>query len=295
MSTRAPAVAGMFYPGSFEDCQAAIKSLLASLPERADPGGWAPLGGIVPHAGWRFSGAVAAEVLRALMSPETPETIVLFGAVHRVLPHSPGCLWPGATWHTPLGDADLDEPLASALLKDTYLFLSDDAPHAEEHSIEVHLPIIRHLSPSVRVLPVIVPPIDAAVEVGEAVAQCAARLGRRAVFVGSTDLTHYGPRYGFTPRGSGPEGLAWAKKVNDRRMLDLIERLEADKIVPEAAEHHNACGGGAVAATIAACRSAGARQARVLRHTTSSEVAGGLFGMMEDSVGYAGVVFGNTA
>ena len=121
------------------------------------------------------------------------------------------------------------------------------------------MPIIQHLAPEAKLLPVIVPPSASAPAVGEAVAEQVEALGRKAVFLGSTDLTHYGPRYRFTPMGSGPEALRWAKEVNDRRVLDLVVGLQADKVVPEAIENHNACGSGAVAATIRACTGDGCR------------------------------------
>ena len=136
-----------------------------------------------------------------------------------------------------------------------------------------------------------VPPMASAHEVGHAVAKQAQAIGRKAVFLGSTDLTHYGPRYQFTPKGVGAKPLQWAKEVNDRRVLDVMTDLQADKVVPEAAQHHNACGSGAVAAAIRACQTRGADQAHLLRHTTSNEVAGGRYGEMADAVGYAGVIF----
>jgi AmmeMemoRadiSam system protein B len=107
--------------------------------------------------------------------------------------------------------------------------------------------------------------------------------------VGSTDLTHYGPSYGMVGKGRGREGITWAKEVNDRKMIELILSFQTDRIIPEAAEHHNACGAGAVAATVSAAQRLGAREGILLAHTTSAEVMGSLD--TEDSVGYAGVVF----
>jgi len=155
----------------------------------------------------------------------------------------------------------------------------------------VQLPFIQHAAPSAKLLPIIVPPSASAPDAGRAVAERAKALRRGAVFVGSTDLTHYGPRYRFTPMGSGPDALRWAKEVNDRRLLDLVVSLKTGEVVAEALEHHNACGSGAVAAAMAACVAMGADRAQVLRHTTSNEVAHGRFGEMADAVGYSGVVF----
>jgi len=112
-----------------------------------------------------------------------------------------------------------------------------------------------------------------------------------ASVVGSTDLTHYGPQYGFTPGGVGSTGLEWAKD-NDRRVLKLIESMRADQIVEETASRMNACGGGAIAATIAAASAMGATRGICLEYTTSAEImAAKQLGRSDDAVGYASVVF----
>jgi AmmeMemoRadiSam system protein B len=301
MELRNPAVAGHFYPDSSKDCREEIEALLSSSPRGQTAAGlpapWPedtqPVGGIVPHAGWVCSGAVAGQVLRFLLAgPDAgrPETIVLFGAAHRPV-SAMAALFGRGTWETPLGPMDIDQDLASAILGACDEVEDDPDAHRSEHSIEVQLPIIRYLAPEARILPILVPHLAPAPAVGRVVAEQAGLVGRRVAFVGSTDLTHYGPRYGFLPKGSGPQGLSWAKDVNDRRMLDLICRMDADQVGPEARQHQNACGSGAVAATIAACRRTGAIRGLVLRHTTSAEVLGGRFGPMSDAVGYAGVVF----
>ena len=110
--------------------------------------------------------------------------------------------------------------------------------------------------------------------------------------VGTTDLTHYGPRYGFTPKGVDAEAMAWAKNDNDRRFIDLVLEMKAGELVPEAATHRNACNSGAAAATISAVKALGATTGVLLEHTTSREVLGGEMSSGEpDSVGYAGFVF----
>jgi AmmeMemoRadiSam system protein B len=112
-------------------------------------------------------------------------------------------------------------------------------------------------------------------------------------YIGSTDLTHYGPNYGFLPEGIGQQGLAWAKDVNDRRLIELMRLMKAEEIVREASEHRNACGSGAIAATLAACKLAGAQQGVLLDHVSSQEVARSMqYPASDDAVGYAGMVFG---
>src|SRR5262249_5061403 len=142
------------------------------------------------------------------------------------------------------------------------------------------------------ILPVEVPLVESSVEVGIATARRARVLGLSAVFLASSDLTHYGPNYEFAPAGVGLKGLAWAKE-NDRRLLGRVERMEIENIVSAVREEFNACGGGAIAAMLAACRELGASRAKLLRHTNSFEVLSELSDRERDNaVGYAAVVVG---
>jgi AmmeMemoRadiSam system protein B len=195
-------------------------------------------------------------------------------------------------WQTPLGTVEIDERLADRICSQTNLVQVDAYAHENEHSIEVQIPFIQHLFSQARIVPIVVPPLGNAHEVGQAVARTVQTYEADVLFVGSTDLTHYGPRYQFTPKGIGPDSLRWSKDENDRRLIDLIVAMRADQIVSEVQTHQNACGAGAIAATVAACGQIGASQAVVLEHTTSAEVLGEQFGPMGDSVGYAGIVFG---
>jgi len=289
MSHRTPAVAGHFYPASQKQCRAEVAEYLGAARTRT-PAAGCPLAGIVPHAGWVCSGAVAAEVIQAVGQDPAIETFVVFGAVHRVR-GSKASVDPEGGWLTPLGEIAIDEELASAVLAASPLLAADPHSHVPEHSIEVQVPFIQQVCPSARLLPILVPPSDQASEVGRIVADQTQIVGRKVVFLGSTDLTHYGPRYYFTPQGAGRPGLTWAKDVNDRRMIELCLKLAAEEIVPEADRNHNACGSGALAAMIAAARQRGATQARLCRHTTSAEVLHEKLGPMTDSVGYAGILF----
>lgn len=295
MSPRMPAVAGQFYPASPDDCRAQAAACLGARPMDGEPVALPSevhlVGGIVPHAGWICSGAVAGEVVSRLAARQETDTFVIFGAAHRRIGPQ-AAVYARGGWDTPLGTAAVDEELAAAITTAGAPLQANADAHEDEHSIEVQVPLIQGASPGTRILPIVVPPMPGSPEVGRAVARAAERLGRRVVFLGSTDLTHYGPWYHFTPHGAGEEGVRWAKEVNDRRMLDLMVRMEAERIVPEAAASRNACGAGAVAATVAAAREAGATAGYLLRHTNSNETLRGRQRDTDNAVGYAGVVFG---
>ena len=286
MTTREPRWAGVFYGAEEASCRREIDDCVRQAGSAKVSSTWL-LGGIVPHAGWVYSGSVAAAVF-SVLARRRPETVVLFGAVHRVIGPT-AAVFDQGSWQTPLGDVEIDGELAAEVAQATGLIATNRQVHLEEHSIEVQVPFVRQLIPGARIVPIMVPPTPRACDVGGAVAEAIRRLGRVAVIVGSTDLTHYGPRFSFTPQGSGQQGLQWAKEVNDRRMIDRILDLESGQIVAESVEHRNACGGGAIAATVAACERLGATDATLLRHTTSRETAG--HSDATDAVGYAGIVF----
>jgi AmmeMemoRadiSam system protein B len=112
------------------------------------------------------------------------------------------------------------------------------------------------------------------------------------VAIGSTDLTHYGPRYGFTPMGVGAEALHWASEVNDRQFIDLALALEPKRLLANALENGNACGPGAAAAVVTAAQRLGAKKGVLLGHTNSNEIMLREMGTASrDSVGYAAIVF----
>ncbi|HMQ17113.1 MAG TPA: AmmeMemoRadiSam system protein B, partial [Phycisphaerae bacterium] len=113
-----------------------------------------------------------------------------------------------------------------------------------------------------------------------------------AAFLASTDLTHYGPMFGFEPAGRGEPGLRWAKHVNDRRFLERVAQMDEQGVVPEALSSFNACGSGAVAAMLSALADSGHAEYRELQHTTSAEQAP-LDSDSLNAVGYVSAVFGN--
>ena len=287
IANRDPAWAGRFYPESPDGCRREIETCLR-LGEQFETAPAGCVGGIVPHAGWVYSGAVAGAVLAAITRPRRLETVILFGAVHRLSGRS-AAVYDRGIWRTPLGDLAVDEELAASIIDSHEAILCDRTAHESEHSIEVQVPFLQHLMPTIRMVPVMVPPSPEAAAIGKAVGRTVRECGRSVAVIGTTDLTHYGPQYGFTPQGVGESGLRWAKEVNDRRMIDRILKLDPDQIVAESVQHRNACGGGAVAATMAACEALGATDATLLCHTTSREAAGR--SDASDAVGYAGIVF----
>lgn len=290
MRTRTPVVAGQFYPGSRDGCLEEIREALASRPVDG-PLPEPIVGGIVPHAGWTFSGDVAAMVFAAVKKQRaTVDTFIIFGTAHSYFGPRPA-IDDSSSWQTPLGVIAIDSAFRDALLA-RKVVVRDSEAHQYEHSVEVQVPFVQHLFPEAKLVPIVTPPVDTAIALGEAVAELIAAEGRTAVCIGSTDLTHYGPRYGFTPMGRGSEGLQWAANVNDRQFIDLALSLDAERLLSEAIEKANACGPGAAAAATAAARKLGTTKGQLLAYTNSNEIMRSKMGTTSrDSVGYAAIVF----
>ncbi len=270
-----------FYPG---DCRQQIAAFLENFA--VDESLPALRAAAVPHAGWRYSGAVAARALKTLASTG-PQTLLLFGAVHRY-PLSKPAVYSRGAWDTPLGGVAVDDTLAEEILArlPEKTETNFDA-YREEHSLEVVMPMIRELFAEAKVVPIMIPPEPDAARLGEDIA---AIVGDRPVgAIASTDLTHYGPTYGFTPAGLGEEGHDWMR-ANDQRIIDRALNLKAEEIVPEAKSYHNACGSGALAAAVAYARARGSEKGYLIERTDSHE-AQDPTAPFDMAVGYAGMVF----
>jgi len=297
MQKRKPIVAGQFYPGTQEQCVDEVKQCLEDvvLPKTLPS---TIVAGLVPHAGWAFSGATAAMVYASIKKRHPKvDTFVIFGAAHGYLGQPPA-VYDKGSWLTPLGEIGIDEALARAIIE-SKAAISDTDHHNSEHSMEVQVPFIQYLFPKAQIVPILTPPSDDCVRLGEIVASIisidVAIEGdpeRKIVCLGSTDLTHYGPRYGFTPMGAGKDGLKWATEVNDKKFIEFALKLQPEKMLETASENLNACGSGAAAATVAAAKALGKTKGVLLAHTNSNEIMLKKMGSTSrESVGYAAIVF----
>lgn len=286
---RPPAWAGRFYPADPRECSALACSYTnVSIAEESTR----LLGGVVPHAGWICSGAVAGLTLAALARSSVPDLVVVFGAIHTAMPANGAVLDTFTHWEVPGDRCPVGTDFRRLLLEGNAVFRTDDRFHRQEHAVEVELPLIRSVWPAATVIPIEIPADDAAAEIGRLTARCVAKAGCRAVFLASSDLTHYGPAYRFAPAGVGPAGLKWAME-NDRLLIDRILRMQEQSVVPEVRARHSACGAGAIAAMLAACRELGASRATLLRHTNSFQTLQQVAPQAPDNaVGYASIVVG---
>lgn len=275
--------AGSWYPGSGRECA----KTLAQFVEKGVPGpaeGVLGVGGIVPHAGWFYSGEVAAKVMAVMAQKRRPDLVCLFGM--HLAPSHPNIIMAQGEYETPLGNLPVAEDAAALLVKGFDFLVETPGRHNPDNTIELQLPMVKHFFGDVKVLGIGAPPVHRTLAVARAVADVAAHLGYTLSVIGSTDLTHYGPNYGFSPHGSGQAAVKWVREQNDRAVMDKMLALDDAGVIDEALASRNACCGGAAAAAIAASKSLGAQKAQEIAYTTSLEKGGG-----PSFVGYAGIVF----
>jgi len=244
--------------------------------------------GIVPHAGWMFSGAVAAKVFKSIKEKSAPNTFILLGAIHQMGVEK-NAIYSNGNWLTPFGEVEVDSDIANAICKTSEdLFIESSVAHIHEHSLEVQLPFIKYFFPKSSIVPIQIAPDKKATLAGEKIGELIANTDKEIVVIGSSDLTHYGDNYGFTPQGYGLRALKWMKE-NDARIIKLCLELNAEDIVEEAMMHHNACGAGAVAVTVAAAKKIGVKKGILVDYTTSYDVLPD--GDFDMGVGYTGIIF----
>lgn len=275
-------LAGRWYPGDADGCRAAIARHAAG---RAVDGAFRGLVG--PHAGWTYSGDCAGRGYRALAGDRADrvDLVVVIGS-HRG-PDGPNTVFRDDAWDTPLGPLATDRALADEVKGALGLDDEPATPARADNAVELHLPFVRAFFPRASLLMVGVEASPRAIALGRAIGERVRARGRDAVFVGSTDLTHYGPNYGWAPRGTGPAAVAWVRDDNDRGFLDALLADDLEAAVDHALSHQSACCPGAAVAAVEAARAyAGEVTPTLVEHYLSCDVRADA-----SFVGYASVVF----
>ena len=275
--------AGSWYPARASACEQEIKAFLKERESMAVPAG-KRVGGIVPHAGWYFSGGIACNVINCLTADEPPDAIILFGM--HLHPDSPFFMMSQGAWETPFGELPVHEVLAAKLTDKFSFTIETPTDFTQDNTIELQLPFIKYFFPDVKIVAIGVPPAKQSLEIGRSCADIATAMGLRVNVLGSTDLTHYGYNYGFVSMGTGTQAVEWVKKENDRKVIDTMLAMEPQQVITEALTNQNACCAGAAATAIAAGKALGAKKAETIAYATSYDKSPG-----ESFVGYVGIVF----
>lgn len=233
---------------------------------------------IVPHAGWFFSGDIAFGALSYLR--KEVETVVVVGG------HLPGgvspLLYNYRTLETPLGNLVSDIEFLEILYSEgRYSF-----EQATDNTVEIQLPLVKYFYPESKIVALRVGSGSEAVETGNEIYNTAVKLGRSIVVIGSTDLTHYGDDYNFTPVGPVEQALAWIKNSNDKKIITRMEQMDCEGVLESGNKDRSACSAGAAVCAITFASRLGIQQGKLYEYRTSYDLYPG-----NSAVGYAGVYF----
>jgi len=279
---RQPVFAGSWYPANVSDCEREIRGFLEEGQSLIQPDRNL-VAGIVPHAGWYFSGSIACNVIHCLKGGTPPDAIVVFGM--HLHPDSACYMMAEGAWETPLGEIVVEERLAAELNRKFTFTIETPQNFNQDNTIELQLPFIKYFFEDAKILAMGVPPHKNSLEIGRAVAAIAGQLGITIKVIGSTDLTHYGSNYGFVSKGSGKQAVDWVRNENDRRVIDAMLGLDSEKVIAEARASQNACCAGAAATAIETAKHLGADHADELAYATSYDKSPG-----DSFVGYVGII-----
>lgn len=277
MQIRTPAVAGMFYPKSREELESTIQDCFL---HSFGPGKLPPsikeekiLGIICPHAGYTYSGPIAANSYYAI-SAQRPELAIITGPNHWGLGCGVAAMREGS-WRTPLGDVEVDSDSAVEINKISKMIELDFFSHTRDHSLEVQLPMLQTIySHRFKILPIILidQTYNTSKDIGIAISKIAKK--QNTIIIGSSDFTHY-------------EQNEFAHK-QDKSLIEPILSMDVDKFYSVLQENQvSSCGYGAIASTMVACKEMGATKGTLLRYATSGDITGDTSSV----VGYASIVF----
>jgi len=188
---------------------------------------------------------VAARAVAALAPAEPVALIVVLGG--HLGRRDPLVTMSRGAWQTPYGWLPIHTGFAEALGAFDNVVDETQQGFLQDNSIEVQLPIVHRRFPAAELLPIRVPPNSRALALGEALGHYLEQSGLSAVVLASTDLTHYGPAYGFTPAGPLPGAREWMTQ-NDQGFIDAVSRVDGTAVLDAANRHHSACSAGSVAA-----------------------------------------------
>jgi AmmeMemoRadiSam system protein B len=270
----------MFYVGTAEALRTQIEQCLThqfgpgKVPKVVEKGPRSIVGLVCPHAGYMYSGPVAAHSYYNLAMDGRPDVAVIFGPNHTGR-GSALALMDEGVWRTPLGDVEIDTETARRIMQESSIIDVDDSAHRFEHSIEVQLPFLQYLyGQKLKFVPVcfLMQDLESSRGVGEAVAK--ALSGKNALIIASTDMTHYEPQ----ERAEQKDKLAIdaAIKMDEELYYSTVESRGI-----------TTCGYGPVVALITAAKLLGATKAKLLCYKTSGDI------MRDYSsvVGYASISF----
>jgi hypothetical protein len=254
---RESAIAGSWYPGDPSQLTNDVKGYLAHVPQQKIDGELVAL--IAPHAGYLYSGQVAAYAYK-LLEGKRYDVVVIVSPSHYVY-FKGASIYPSGGFRTPLGIVPIAEDIAEALMEKTPLIYYLAQAHTKEHAVEIELPFLQVVFKDFRLVPIVMGEQDLPTcqEVGKAIAEVVK--GKNALLVASTDLSHFHP-------------YAEAKQL-DQVVIDRVNAFDPLGLSKDLGQGRcEACGGGPVVAIMLAAQALGANKGKVLHYANSGDVTG---------------------
>jgi MEMO1 family protein len=281
LTRRAPAVAGMFYPDNARELRALIDHSFRNQrfgPGRAPPStGKRKIYGVVsPHAGYVYSGTVAANGFYEVSSIDFQD-VIMVGPNHYGIGSWVAAMKDG-TWETPLGEVQVNCQLAEKIAGRSAALDFDDYAHSRDHCLEVQLPFLQYIKQDFKIVPVVLisQRSDIAFDLGNAISKTIKEKDTldSTLLLASSDFTHYEPN----PEAHRKDGelIKTILALDINKFYAVLERLNV-----------SACGYGAIATMMVAARNLGATRGELLKYATSGDITGEISAV----VGYSSIVF----
>ncbi len=279
---RMPAVAGMFYESDPQALRAQIEWAFkhelgpGELPKIPSERRRLSAAFICPHAGYMYSGPIAAHAYYQIAIEGGADTFIIIGPNHTGL-GTLVSIMPKGVWVTPLGEVEIDEELASEILKNSEYADPDEKAHMLEHSVEVQVPFLQYLfNGRFKIVPIVVyeHSLEVAKDLANAIIKAIKTLNRDVVLIASSDFTHY-----------EPHDVAVSK---DSMAIKAIEELNVEKFERIVTTYNlSICGPGPIMVAMIYSKNVGCKHARLLKYATSGDVTGEKAAV----VGYAAIQF----
>jgi len=277
-AVRQPAVAGQFYPADKAELTKMISQFLDQTEPPKTEGQVKAL--IVPHAGYVYSGQVAAYGFKAIQGQDIKRVILIGSSHHQYLDRA--VIDSYDSWQTPLGQVDLDTDLRDALVKENPLFRIDAASHQPEHSLEVEVPFLQTVLKDFKILPILVNQItqDDLEKISQTLAK---HIDNKTLLVASSDMSHYPPyeQANYADK-KVIEAILTGQVAN---LQETISQLENENI-PNLATC--LCGQGAVEIVMKVAQEMKDREIKLLKYANSGDVE---IGNKSQVVGYSAIAF----
>lgn len=265
---RKPAVANQFYPGDPRQLAATVKALAGPVAEDRKI---AALAVVAPHAGYIYSGRVAAETFARV---RIPADIVILGPNHHGL-GAPLAIASEGGWAMPLGEVAINRELSELIKRHNPAVSEDSAAHRFEHSLEVQLPFLQSARTDITISPLACAHLSfpQCREAGRGLAAAIREFGRPVLLVASTDMTHYEPRT--------------VASRQDQLALARIQALDPEGLYRTVLDHNiTMCGFIPTTIVLIAALDLGATKAALVSYSDSGETSGDI----TQVVGYAGMI-----